>query len=66
MKQFKVGKIKNFKYNLDEDTLEITISISDSKFKKKIIRDLSLNGQLSFENDKLIFTPSKEDSDADL
>jgi hypothetical protein len=66
MKQFKVGKIKNFKYNLDEDTLEITISISDPKFKKKIIRDLSLNGQLSFENDKLIFTPSKEDSDADL
>lgn len=61
MKPDKVGKIKNI--NLDEVTgeLEITILVTDNKFKKKILRDLSLSGNLMIDGENIIFVPSKSD-----
>jgi len=50
-----VGKIKNININLESDELEVTISISDKKFQKKIIRDLSAAGKIRFDGDKMIF-----------
>jgi hypothetical protein len=50
-----VGRIKNINFNLDTEELDITISISDKKFQKKIIRDLSAAGKIKFEEDKIIF-----------
>lgn len=64
MKKNEVGKIKNIKYNESNEDLELTITITDPKFRKKILRDLSLSGNLEFEGDKLIFTPSEEDDNA--
>lgn len=61
MKKKEVGKIKNIKYNEDTDDLELTVIIVDPKFKKKILRDLSLSGNLIIENEKLIFLPEKEE-----
>jgi len=31
-----VGRIKNINFNLDTEELDITISISDKKFQKKL------------------------------
>ena len=50
-----VGKIKNLSVNSDNDDLEILVKITDSKFKKKILRDLSLSGHIKFEGDKMIY-----------
>lgn len=60
MKKQEVGKIKNIKFNEETQDLELTVIILDPKFKKKILRDLSLSGNLIIENDKLIFLPEKE------
>ena len=51
-----VGKIKNIKYDPDTNDMEIVIFITDNKFKKKILRDLSLSGQIKFEGDVVSFT----------
>ena len=51
-----VGKIKNIKYDPDTNDMEIIIFITDNKFKKKILRDLSLSGQIKFEGDTVFFT----------
>ena len=51
----KVGRIKNIKYSTDGDDLEVTIVITDSKFKKKLIRNLSLMGKLEFEGENIIY-----------
>ncbi len=58
-----VGKIKNIKINLETEELEVTISIFDKKFQKKIIRDLSAAGKIRFEEDKIIYIG---DNNADL
>ena len=50
-----VGKIKNVKYNSENNDLEVTISVTDSKFKKKLIRDLSLLGKLKFDGDNIVY-----------
>ena len=60
MKKQEVGRIKNIKFNEETQDLELTVIISDPKFKKKILRDLSLSGNLVIEADKLIFLPEKE------
>lgn len=57
----KVGKIKNIKYNSDDENLEITITITDSKFKKKLLRDLSLMGKITFDGDDIVFNANKEE-----
>lgn len=54
--QQEVGKIKQIKLNEDNQELEITIAIMDPKFKKKILRDLSLAGLLSIQGRTLIYT----------
>ena len=36
MKERKVGKIKNISFNDDSGDMEITLIITDNKFKKKI------------------------------
>ena len=61
-----VGKIKNIIYLDEDDTLEIVIKIIDKKFQKKLLRDLDLSGELSFEGNKLIYTPKLEKEDANL
>lgn len=50
-----VGRIKNININPDSGELDITISISDKKFQKTIIRDLSAAGKIRFDGDKIIF-----------
>tara|TARA_B100000131_G_scaffold322298_1_gene375753 strand:+ start:2472 stop:2657 length:186 start_codon:yes stop_codon:yes gene_type:complete len=57
----KVGKIKNIKYNSDDESLEIIITITDSKFKKKLLRDLSLMGKITFSGDDIVFNANKEE-----
>ena len=51
-----VGKIKNIKYDSETNDMEIVIFITDNKFKKKILRDLSLSGQIKFDGDEIFFT----------
>ncbi len=63
MKKNEVGQIKNIKLDEESQKLELTIVITDSKFQRRILRDLSLSGDLTFEKDKLIFLP-KEGSNA--
>jgi hypothetical protein len=50
-----VGRIKNINFNLETEELDVTISISDKKFQKQIIRDLTVAGKIKFEEDKIIF-----------
>ena len=56
----KVGKIKNIKYNSDSKDLERVIVITDSKFKKKLLRDLSLMGKIHFDGEDIVFNANKE------
>ena len=51
-----VGRIKNIKYDPETNDMEIVICITDNKFKKKLLRDLSLSGTIKFEGDEIIFT----------
>lgn len=55
MNEKQVGSIKSFIYNAEDDNLEITIKITDPKFKKKILRDFSLAGKLKFEEDIVLY-----------
>lgn len=55
MSENKVGKIKNIKYNIESDELELTIIVVDSYFKKKILRDFNLSGKLKIVEDEIIF-----------
>jgi hypothetical protein len=51
-----VGRIKNIKYDPETNDMEIVICVTDNKFKKKILRDLSLSGKIKFEGDEILFT----------
>jgi len=55
-----VGKIKNFIFNQKTNDLEITLIITDNKFKKKVLRDFSLSGDLSFDKDIVIYNANIE------
>jgi hypothetical protein len=55
MKEEKVGTIKNIKYNNETNDMEITVIITDNKFKKKILRDFSLMGKLRVDEESLIY-----------
>lgn len=50
-----VGRVKNINFNIDTEELDVTISISDKKFQKQIIRDLAIAGKIKFEKDVIIF-----------
>lgn len=63
----KVGKIKKIIYDDKEDTLEILIKVTDKKFQKKLLRDLTFSGNLSMEGDELVYINSnEEEEDAEL
>jgi len=57
-----VGRIKNIKYNSETNDMEIVIFITDNKFKKKLLRDLSLSGKIKFEDDEVLFTSNITDN----
>tara|TARA_B100001094_G_C18196186_1_gene811203 strand:- start:11834 stop:12019 length:186 start_codon:yes stop_codon:yes gene_type:complete len=61
MKEKEVGKIKSFKYDTNTDDLEITIKITDPKFRKKIMRDFSLAGKLKVEEDIVLYNSEEVD-----
>jgi len=63
-KESSVGKIKRFLYTPENDELEFTIVVTDQKFKKKLLRDFSLRGDLQIdESGKVYFW---EEKNADL
>jgi len=61
MKEKEVGKIKSFSYDTISNNLEITIRITDSKFKKKILRDFSLAGKLKVEKDIVLYNSEESE-----
>lgn len=61
MKEKEVGKIKSFSYDTNTDDLEITIRITDPKFKKKILRDFSLAGKLKVEKDIVLYNSEESE-----
>jgi hypothetical protein len=62
MKEVEVGKIKNFIFNPEVNSLELTLIITDNKFKKKILRDFSLAGKLSFCGDSVVYNANIKDN----
>ncbi len=58
-----VGRIKNIGYNTETGDLEVLITITDNKFKKKLLRDLDLAGNIKFEGNKLIYLDNMNDGD---
>lgn len=61
MKEKEVGKIKSFSYDTVSDDLEITIRVTDSKFKKKLLRDFSLAGKLKVKEDIVLYNLEEVD-----
>ena len=59
MKDEVVGKIKNIMYDPETNNLEVSIIIIDNKFKKKLLRDLSLSGNIEFREDKIYYKNEK-------
>jgi len=51
-----IGKIKNIRYDSETNDMELVICVTNNKFKKKLIRDLSLSGKIRFEGDEIFFT----------
>lgn len=51
----KVGKIKNIKIDGETQELEFTVLVTDAKFRKKLLRDLALAGNLYVEGDEVFF-----------
>jgi hypothetical protein len=60
MKEKVVGKFKSITYNEETDELDFTISVIDPKFKKKLLRDLALSGNLKVVDGTLVYTPTEE------
>ncbi len=63
MKTNNVGKIKNINYDSETNDLEVLVKIFDNKFKKKLLRDLSLSGHIYFEKNKLIYIDNDDKKD---
>jgi len=61
MKEKEVGKIKSFSYDTISNNLEITIRVTDSKFKKKILRDFSLAGKLKVKKDIVLYNSEESE-----
>ena len=55
-----VGRIKNIEYNPDSKEMEITFVVTDNKFKKKILRDMSLSGSIEVKGEQISFTGNIE------
>jgi hypothetical protein len=61
MKETKVGTIKNIKFNDETNDMELTIIITDNKFKKKLLRDFSLLGKLRTDGEDLTYITNKKE-----
>lgn len=61
MKSTKVGKIKSIEFDELSKNLEFTVVVLDSSFKKKLLRDLSLSGNLTVEDGKYIYISNEEE-----
>jgi hypothetical protein len=57
-----IGRIKNLTIIPEDDSMEITVLIVDPKFKKKLLRDLSLSGNLRIEGTQVIFVDKEENA----
>ena len=66
MKEKIVGKFKSIKYNEETGEMDFTISVVDSKFKKKLLRELHLSGNLKVVGDELVYIPQKGEDDAEI
>lgn len=60
----KVGRIKNIRLNDDDNNLELTIIITNKKFKKALLRDLSLAGNLIVDGEIIRFVSKENEKDA--
>ncbi len=63
MKSKIIGKIKNIKYDPESRELEAVIIFLDEKFKKKLLRDLALSGDITFDGKNVIFKHGDEDAE---
>ena len=61
MSNRQVGIIKNVIYDDESQWLDVVIRITDNKFKKKLLRDLSLSGDIKFVGNKLIYVDNREE-----
>jgi len=62
MKERIIGKIKNIAIVPERGDLEVTILVTDPKFRKKLLRDLSLSGNLKVEGTQVIFIDGETDA----
>jgi len=56
MEKLSVGRIKNIEYNTDTGDLEVTFIVTNTKFKKKILRDMALAGNIEVIGEQILFT----------
>ena len=66
MKEKTVGKIKNVAYDMKSGDLEFTIRVTDLKFKKKLLRDLALSGNIKLKGNEIIYIDPDEVRDAGI
>ncbi len=66
MKEKVVGKFKRITYDEETGEMDFTISVVDSKFKKKLLRELHLSGNLKVVGDTLVYVPQIGDDDAEV
>lgn len=66
MKEKVVGKFKRVNYNEETGEMDFTITVTDSKFKKKLLRELHLSGNLKVVGDKLVYLPQEGDDNAEV
>ena len=57
-----VGRIKNIQFNPETKQMEVTFVVTDNKFKKKILRDMSLSGSIEVKGEQIYFTGNIEDN----
>ena len=62
MKETNIGKIKNFIFDTKNNNLELTLIITDNKFKKKLVRDFSLDGKLIVDGDIVYYNANIKDN----
>lgn len=57
-----IGHIKSIKYNPDTKDMEVTFVVVDNKFKKKLLRDMSLTGSIEIKGEQIHYTGNKQDN----
>ncbi len=55
-----VGHIKNIQFNPETKNMEVTFIVTDNKFKKKLLRDMSLAGTIEVKGEQILFTGNIE------